>query len=136
MVKELLENLAGRGADDYWYDVQSECVENALRSFSKSNWITLRENLPSSDKQVNILLLECLGNVQNHYALSCIEKIAVHGDLDILFDCALAIRSFELDSISGEFKKLLIENEMLLLENRPKNMAKIVSELILEMKTD
>lgn len=134
MIETLLESIQGYEADDFWYDVQSEYVEKILNSFNTSDWIELREKLPFADKQINVLILECLGNVQNSYALSCIEKIVLDADLDTLFNCALSLRGYDVNSISIKVKKILINKEKLLIKKQPANMAKLVEDFIIKLK--
>lgn len=112
MIKELNLYLDGEMSDDYWYDEAISICEDILKQFSKAEWNELLELIPSNDNVWNLRLVECLGNINQPYDLSCILKMINTDNYDVFTVCIDSLREVDLSLIPQNEKELIRDRIM------------------------
>lgn len=111
---ELDEYLAGKMSEDYWYDSAIDICEDIIQEFSADDWTKLWNTLPHADKQWNIRLIECLGNIQDSRATKCILRLSNDESKDILIVCIDALRDINLKPELKDIQNLILRAKKLL----------------------
>lgn len=96
MLHELIKFLDDDMLDDYWYDFAICECERILKELTDNEWAELIRVIPSKSSRWNIRLVECLGNINNRYAMECIKASLFIPNEDLFVACIDVLRDMDI----------------------------------------
>lgn len=119
MLTELDEYLNSNITDDYWYEEALFICEDIIREFTDDDWNKLKDMIPKEDMRWNIRLVECLGDIQNEYAIECIITMLSINNNDLFISCIDSMRDMNIHLHNDDLQIIVCKAKSLLDESTP-----------------
>ena len=130
ILNELDKYLKSDMLEDYWYDSTLFICEDIIQKFSSTEWDKLENMIPKEDICWNIRLAECLGDINNQYAIECILKMLNTGNDNVFIACIDALRDMDMLFLGKDKVKQFKEKAEILLQESTLPVQKILEVFI------